>query len=52
MREVSGELLLGVHPALGFPQDLHRDWGVPLILQEPLVRRRVIRLDEVLMALL
>ncbi len=50
--EVAGQLLWRVDAAPGASQDLNRNRGEPLILQEPLMGGRVVELDEGLMALL
>ena len=52
MGKVAGQLLWRVDAAPGGAQDLNRDRGEPPILEEPLMRRRVVGPDERVMALL
>jgi hypothetical protein len=52
LRERAGQLIWGVDAAFRLPQDLNRNRRPPPILQEPLMRRGVVGLDERLMALL
>jgi hypothetical protein len=49
MREAAGELLRGIDAALGGPEDLEGNRGEALVVEEPLMRRRVIDVDEGLM---
>ena len=46
---VAGQLVLGVHPALGRPRHLNRNRGAPLITEQSLIGGGVIGLDEGLM---
>jgi hypothetical protein len=46
---VAGQLVLGVHPALGRPRHLTRNRGTPLITEPSLMGGGVIGLDEGLM---
>ena len=52
VREAAGELFQSIDPALGSPEDLEGNRGEALIMEKPLMRRRVIDVDESLMALL
>jgi len=49
--EVAGPLLWGILPSLGRPEDVEWDGRMPSIVQEPLMGRGVIGVDEGLMAL-
>ena len=51
VREFLHQHLLGIAPALRRPQDLDRDRWQALIGEQPLMRRRIIGVDEGLMAL-
>jgi hypothetical protein len=51
-RKFAGQFLLGVYPALGLTQDVERDRRGELILEEPLMRSRILGLDKGLMDLL
>jgi hypothetical protein len=50
--ERAGQLLWRVDAAFRLPEDLHRNRRPPLILQESLMRRGVVRADKGLMGLL
>jgi hypothetical protein len=52
MHEFAEQVVLGIKTALCLTEDRHRDGREALILQEPLMRRRVVGLNERLMALL
>ena len=52
MHEFAEQFVLGVEIALRLPEYRHRDGREALILEEPLMRRRVIGLYEDLVALL
>jgi hypothetical protein len=52
LREVAGEVLGGIESAFGRSQDRDRDRRESPILQEPLMGRGVVGLEEGLMALL
>jgi hypothetical protein len=51
IREAAGQFVRRIASALRLPQDLDRDWRKPLIVQEPLIGRSIIRLDKDLMHL-
>jgi hypothetical protein len=52
LRERAGQLIWGVDAAFRLPEDLRRNRRPPPILQEPLMRRGVVRADKGLMGLL
>jgi hypothetical protein len=41
-RKLAGQLLLGISPALGLPQDVERNRRIELVFEEALVRGRII----------
>jgi hypothetical protein len=52
LHKFAGEFVLSIEAAFGSPPDLQGDRREPLILEEPLMRGRIVGLDEGLVALL